>query len=579
MSVELQKLLAQKLGVEQETIKTAIEKSQKDGLLLHSVIEKLKITTNTKILDTFASIYGVNKIHLETADISPDIVKLLPKKLAEDYKVIPIDRAGNNLMVAMANPKDIKANEQIRFQTGYYPKPVFALESDIKYALQKYYASVKIEMQDIPRNESTPNSQAGQDITTEKAVASDRVVITDKKTDDRIVNLVSEILIQCISRKASDIHIEPYEEFMRIRLRIDGVLIEVSKLQKHYKDKITARIKILAKMKIDESRLPQDGAIQIHYGGKDIDFRVNSLPCLYGEKIVLRILDKSSLEVDMEKLGFEPEQLKNFKDNIYRPNGMVLVTGPTGSGKTTTLYSAIQELNDDETNIMTAEDPVEFALPGVNQVNMKPAIGLNFASALKAFLRQDPDVILVGEIRDRETAEIAVKAALTGHMVLSTLHTNSAVDTIARLINMEIEPFNLVASLNCIVAQRLMRKICENCREVDQEGTPERLISIGVPESWAHQYKAYKGKGCPSCNNTGMKGRVAVHEVLVLNDDIKKCIIRNSSSIELKAVAIRSGMVSLRQSGIIKLLKGTSPISEVIRVTDSDSAQEQQNAA
>jgi len=266
--------------------------------------------------------------------------------------------------------------------------------------------------------------------------------------------------------------------------------------------------------------------------------------------------------------------LQNFKDNIYRPNGMVLVTGPTGSGKTTTLYSAIQELNDEETNIMTAEDPVEFALPGVNQVNMKSSIGLNFASALKAFLRQDPDVILVGEIRDKETAEIAVKAALTGHMVLSTLHTNSAVDTIARLINMEIEPFNLVASLNCIVAQRLMRKICDNCRDVDPDGTPDRLMSIGVPKSWAHQYKAYKGKGCGSCSNTGMKGRVAVHEVLVLNDDIK-----NASSIELKSVAIRSGMVSLRQSGIIKILKGTSPISEVIRVTDSDSAQESQNVA
>lgn len=579
MSLELQKLLSQKLGLDQETIQKAIDQSQKNGLLLHSVIESMKITTNPKILDTFASIYGVNKIHLEAADISPEIIKLLPKKLAEDFKVVPIDRAGNNLMVAMVNPKDIKAHEQIRFQTGYYPKPVFALESDVKFALQKYYQSIKIEMEAAPKADSTSAGQATQDITTEKPISSDRVTITDRKTDDRTVNLVSETLIQCINRKASDIHIEPYEESMRIRLRIDGILIEVSNLQKHFKDKITARVKILAKMKIDETRLPQDGAIQIHYNGKDIDFRVSSLPCLYGEKIVMRILDKSSLEVDMEKLGFEPEQLKNFKDNIYRPNGMVLVTGPTGSGKTTTLYSALQELNDDETNIMTAEDPVEFALPGVNQVNMKSSIGLNFASALKAFLRQDPDVILVGEIRDKETAEIAVKAALTGHMVLSTLHTNSAVDTIARLINMEIEPFNLVASLNCVVAQRLMRKICENCREVDPEGTPERLISIGVAESWAHQYKAYKGKGCTSCNKSGMKGRVAVHEVLVLNDEIKKCIIKGGSSIELKQAAIRSGMVTLRQSGIIKILKGISPISEVIRVTDSDSIQENQNVA
>lgn len=572
MSIELQKLLQDKLGAPAEAIQSAMQVSQKEGMLLHTAIDLAKIAPSSQILDVFASLYGVNKINLDAADISPEIVKLLPKKLAEDFKVIPIDRAGNNLMVAMANPKDVKASEQIRFQTGYYTKPVFALESDIRNALQKYYSSAKIEMGRAKVSQGTVVDAVVEEV-------SGRTVITDKKTDDPVVNLVSEILIQCMTRKASDIHVEAYEEEMRIRLRIDGALHEISKLSKAYKDKITARIKILAKLKIDETRLPQDGAIQISYNGKEVDFRVNSLPCLFGEKIVMRILDKSSLEVDMEKLGFEKEQLKIFKDNIRRPNGMVLVTGPTGSGKTTTLYSALQELNDEETNLMTAEDPVEFALPGVNQVNMKPAIGLNFASALRAFLRQDPDVILVGEIRDKETAEIAVKAALTGHMVLSTLHTNSAVDTIARLINMEIEPFNLVASINCIVAQRLMRKICENCREVDTEATPDRLISLGVNSTWANQYKAYRGKGCSQCNNSGMKGRVAVHEVLALGDEVKRAIINKASSLDLKQVAIKAGMVSLRQSAILKLLKGISPVSEVIRVTDSDSANSISDAA
>ena len=572
MSIELQKLLQDKLGAPAEAIQNAMQLSQKEGMLLHTAIDLAKIAPSNQILDVFASLYGVNKINLEAADISPDIVKLLPKKLAEDFKVIPIDRAGNNLMVAMANPKDVKAAEQIRFQTGYYTKPVFALESDIRNALQKYYSSAKIEMGRAKAVQGTVVEAVAEEV-------SGRTVITDKKTDDPVVNLVSEILIQCMTRKASDIHVEAYEEEMRIRLRIDGALHEISKLSKSYKDKITARIKILAKLKIDETRLPQDGAIQISYNGKEVDFRVNSLPCLFGEKIVMRILDKSSLEVDMEKLGFEKEQLKIFKDNIRRPNGMVLVTGPTGSGKTTTLYSALQELNDEETNLMTAEDPVEFALPGVNQVNMKPAIGLNFASALRAFLRQDPDVILVGEIRDKETAEIAVKAALTGHMVLSTLHTNSAVDTIARLINMEIEPFNLVASINCIVAQRLMRKICENCREVDPDATPDRLISLGVNATWASQYKAYRGRGCAQCNNSGMKGRVAVHEVLALGDEVKRAIINKASSLDLKQVAIKAGMVSLRQSAILKLLKGVSPISEVVRVTDSDSANSATEAA
>jgi len=560
MSGEHIKFIQDKLGIKAEALAAAMEKAKKDSALLHNVIDSMQIADSQKILEVFASLYGVKHIRLDDLQISPEIVKLVPKKTAEDFKIIAIDKAGNNLIVAMTNPKDVNASEQIRFQTGYFVKPVFALESDIKVALQKHYSSARIEIARGKEEDGTSDA------------LSDRIAISDRqKSDDPVVNLVYETLIQCISRRASDIHVETYEEAMRIRLRIDGVLHELATPPKTYREKICAKIKVMAKLKIDETRLPQDGNIQISYNQRDIDFRVSSLPCQFGEKIVMRILDKSNLEVDLKKLGFEQEQLNVFMENIKRPHGMVLVTGPTGSGKTTTLYSALQELNDDETNIMTAEDPVEYPLHGVNQVQMKPMIGLNFATALRAFLRQDPDVILVGEIRDFETAEISMKAALTGHMVLSTLHTNSAIDTISRLINMGLETFNLIAALNCVVAQRLMRKICDKCREVDPESTPEKLILIGAHPTWANQYKVYRGAGCAHCNQTGLKGRVAIHEVLAMNDELKKAIIDKASPMEIKEIAVRSGFITLRQSAIIKSLRGVSPISEIVRVTDSDS--------
>lgn len=562
MSAGQLKLIQEKLGITPDVMLAAVESAKKNSTLLHTALENMGVIENTKILEVFASLYGVKHVSLDKIEISPEVTKLIPKKMAEDFKIIPLDRNGNNIIVAMTNPKDVNASEQVRFQTNCFVRPVFALESDIKVALQKNYVSSRIEM--IKSKEEDSASSAEN--------FNERIVISDRqKNDDPVVNLVFETIIQCIGRRASDIHVEAYEESMRIRLRIDGVLHELATPPKTYREKICAKIKVMAKLKIDETRLPQDGSIQVSYHGRDVDFRVSSLPCQFGEKIVMRILDKSNLEVDMKKLGFESEQLEIFKDNIKRPHGMVLVTGPTGSGKTTTLYSALQELNDEETNILTAEDPVEYPLSGVNQVQMKPSIGLNFASALRAFLRQDPDVILVGEIRDIETAEIAVKAALTGHLVLSTLHTNSAVDTISRLVNMGVEAFNLIAALNCIVAQRLMRRICDKCREIDPDSTPEKLIAIGVHPTWAQQYKVYRGAGCVNCNKTGLKGRVAIHEVLAVNDEIKKAIITKASPMEIKAIAVQAGMVTLRQSAIIKCLRGISPISEVVRVTDSDS--------
>lgn len=572
MLAKLKKYLEEKIGLDETKFAQAEAFSQEENCSINFALEKLNLAPKEKLLDEFAKFYGVRKTILEKMDINPTIIDLIPKKMAEEFKVIPLDRAGNNIILAMVNPKDIKTIDAIRFQTGYFAKPVFANESDIRLALQTYYAHKKVTLDHIETDPKKKGKSAG---------TKDRITINEGKPGDDgpIIKLVNDILLQCISRGASDIHIEPYEEFMRVRLRIDGVLHEIVKPPNSVKSALISRIKIMSNMDIAETRLPQDGAINLNAGGRDIDFRVNTLPAMYGEKIVLRILDKSSLEVDMTKLGFEQDQLDIFKENISRPHGMVLVTGPTGSGKTTTLYSALQELNDEETNVMTAEDPVEFGLPGVNQVMMRTKIGLTFASALRAFLRQDPDVIMVGEIRDLETAEISIKAALTGHMVLSTLHTNSAVDTISRLLNMGIEPFNLVSSLNCVVAQRLMRRICGDCKELDTSVTPEQLVEVGIPPAYASKIKVYKGRGCPTCGGSGTKGRIAVHEVMALNEQIKRAIIDEVSSIDLKKVAMKSGMRTLRQSAINKMVQGHSPLSEVIKTTDADSSKKKKGSS
>jgi type IV pilus assembly protein PilB len=378
---------------------------------------------------------------------------------------------------------------------------------------------------------------------------------------------------------ASDIHVEPYESYMRIRLRIDGVLQEIARPPAHMKAAVASRFKVMAGLKIEEKRLPQDGNINATIENKPIDFRINTLPTVHGEKIVLRILDKSSLQVDMTKLGFEQSDLNRFKDSIHKPFGMVLVTGPTGSGKTTTLYSALADLNQISDNIMTAEDPVEFTLEGVNQVHVKPEIGLTFADALKAFLRQDPDIVMVGEIRDRETGEIAIKAALTGHMVLSTLHTNSAADTVVRLQNMGLESFNLISALQCIVAQRLARRICVKCREPDPSLKPEYLVSLGVPPDVAAKSTAYKGRGCDHCNKSGYKGRTAIHEVMVINDDLREAIMKGAPAMTLKKIAMASGMRTLRQNALLKMLKGETDALEVVANTAADDDNTDSSAA
>lgn len=569
MSSNLSQMFINETSLTIEDYNQALSNSKKDNISLMHALENLNTIPEDQIIDVFSRFYRIHKVQLEKMDIPDSIITLIPKEIAQKHRVIPIDRAGNNIIIAMGDPKNLEAIDAIRFKCGYLAKPVLAAELKISDAIQKYYGKMEFsKVKETGKDFSATQVQSTQ--TSRKIIGSG----IESKEDGPIIKLVNDVLIKCLSSGASDIHMEPYEDFMRIRLRIDGSLVEIARPPIGIKNALISRIKIMAGLNIAETRVPQDGAINITIGEKPVDFRVNSLPTIYGEKIVMRILDKSNLKVDMTLLGFEDDQLKNFKQSIYAPNGMVLVTGPTGSGKTTTLYSALQELNQEDGNVITAEDPVEYNLPGVNQVQVKAEIGFNFASALRAFLRQDPDVIMVGEIRDLETAEIGIKAALTGHLVISTLHTNSAPDTISRLLNMGVAPFNLVASLNCITAQRLLKKICTRCREEDNTITPEIMIQLGIHQNYADKVKAYKGKGCSFCNNTGSKGRIAVHEVLVMNDEVKRAILAGAAALDIKRVAMSTGMKTLRQSGITKMVQGIVTAQEVIKATalDSDTA-------
>ena len=563
---QLEKLLIVHGGIDSQQYADAQARAINEKISLLLSFEQLELIKEDRLLQIFSKYYRIPKTNLRDMDVPESIIKLIPKELAYRLRVIPIDRVGNNIIIAIGDPKNIQAMDTIRFKIGYFPKPVLASEIAISDALNKYYGS-DFSLKDIDRSNN--------DILALDVQEAERHSLGEiSKNEGSIIKFVNDVLMQCIVRNASDIHFEPYEEFLRIRLRIDGQLVEIARPSANLKRPLISRMKIMAELDIAETRLPQDGAINVSIGSKPVDFRVSTIPTVHGEKIVLRVLDKSNLKVDMTQLGFEKEQLDQFKSCIKRPFGMVLVTGPTGSGKTTTLYSALQELNQTVSNIMTAEDPVEYSLAGINQVQMKSEIGLNFAKALRAFLRQDPDIIMVGEIRDLETAEIAMKAALTGHLVLSTLHTNNAPDTISRLLNMGVENFNLISALNCITAQRLMRKLCPYCRVVDEKVTPQVLVELGVAVNISHKAKAYTSTGCKKCNGMGTKGRMAVHEILVTNEKIKQAILNSASSIELKRIAIETGFKSLRQSGLTKMMLGIVSAEEVAKVTSPDRVQE-----
>ena len=534
-----------------------IVKDNKDSksFIVQNILAAFPEQSNA-ILKAYSHTYQGQVADLASMDIPSNIIDLIPREVATQSKVIPIDRAGNNIIIASLNPHDIQLVDHIRFKTGYTAKPVLAVAHQLEKALSKYY-----KMKDVGITEVVKK-------TTNKKTEGRHII--QAKGNDPIVTLVNQILLQCVHRNASDIHIEPYETFLRVRLRIDGKLKEISRPPISIASNLTSRIKIMANMKIEERRLPQDGPINSVIDNKNIDFRVNTLPVSHGEKIVLRILDKSALNVDLTKLGFEPDDFDKFKDTIHNPYGMVLVTGPTGSGKTTTLYSALQELNTVDSNLMTAEDPVEFNLDGINQVQVDPSIGFSFAKALKAFLRQDPDIIMVGEIRDKETGEIAIKAALTGHMVLSTLHTNTAPDTITRLLDMGLEPFNIISSLNSIIAQRLVRRLCNLCKKEIGPDAKKALEEYSIPKKILESTPIFEARGCDQCSDSGYSGRTAVHEVLVLNDAIRQSVMAGANSVELKSLARKSGMRTLRQNALLKLLRGETDLLEVISNTASD---------
>ena len=568
MSQRLGDLLVREKIITQDQLAQALKKQKQGGGRLGSVLVSLGFLTDEEVTNFLSRQYGVPAINLQFFEIDPNVVKLIPQETARKHQILPLSRVGASLTIAMVDPTNVFAMDDIKFMTGFNIEPVVASESAIMDRIERAYAEP-----DPSENLDDIMASMGEEADVELQADADEINAADleKSAEEApIVKLVNLILTDAVKRGAIDIHIEPYEKEYRVRFRIDGVLQNIMQPPLKLKDAITSRIKIMSKLDISEKRLPQDGRImlkmQLNGRKKQLDYRVNCLPTLWGEKIVLRLLDKENLRLDMTKLGFEPESLEKFQRAVLKPYGMVLVTGPTGSGKTNTLYSAISLLNKPDTNIMTAEDPVEFQLAGVNQVQMKEAIGLNFAAALRAFLRQDPNTILVGEIRDFETAEIAIKAALTGHLVLSTLHTNGAPETISRLMNMGIEPFLVATAVHLIVAQRLIRRICSNCIE-HVEMNPQALLDAGFTPEESKTVKVSKGKGCGTCNNTGYKGRCGLYEVMEIDDEVRELILVGASAVELKKKAIERGMITLRRSGLRKVMDGVTTLEEVARET------------
>jgi type IV pilus assembly protein PilB len=602
MPVRIGELLLKEKRITPAQLQEALNYQKTSGGKLGFNLVKLGFVKDEEITGLLSKQYGVPSINLSQFEIDPAIVKLIPSETAQKYQVIPLSRAGATLTIAMTDPTNVFAMDDIKFMTGYNVEPVVASETAVADAIARYYPAapppppMKIAIEPKKKKEAKKPEQTANltnaatlDMVTraleettgqiedddvemlEEIEQIDVSTLEKQGGEAPVIRLVNLMLMSAIQKGASDIHVEPYEKEFRVRFRIDGILYNVMAPPMKFRDAITSRIKIMAKLDIAEKRLPQDGRIKLRFGDgeggtKEIDFRVSILPTLFGEKIVMRLLDKDKLMLDMTKLGFDPEPLRKLETAISKPWGMVLVTGPTGSGKTNTLYSSIAKLNTFETNIMTAEDPVEFNLVGVNQVQVRENIGLNFAAALRSFLRQDPNIILVGEIRDFETAEIAVKASLTGHLVLSTLHTNDAPSTISRLMNMGIEPFLVASSVNLICAQRLVRRLCTECKK-DHPHDPKALVDAGFTPEEAQKVIPKKGAGCDRCNNTGYKGRVGLYEVMEITEDLRELILVGASAIELRRKAMDEGMVTLRRSGLLKVIDGVTTIEEVARET------------
>jgi type IV pilus assembly protein PilB len=600
LTERLGELLIKRNYLTPEQLKRALDEQKMKGGRLESNLVRLGYIKEDELLSFLSAQYRVPSVKISKMEINPNVIKLIPSSLSKKYFIIPINRVGPKLTLAMADPSNIVVIDEIKFMTGFNVEPVVASETEIIDAIKKYYGgggnvagmgTVSFQPSDFDLDDENVNVAVdGLMFDEDKMIdvedfnklvhgAVDNVEVVEGQTnpledsmdmEGPIIKIVNGILIKAIKWGASDIHFEPYERTFRVRYRIDGVLRRDMSLPTQIKNAMTSRLKIMARLDIAEKRLPQDGRIKLRLGkGREMDFRVSSIPTLFGEKVVLRLLDKSALQLDMTKLGFEESSLADLNAAVHRPVGMILVTGPTGSGKTTTLYSALSELNKETENIITAEDPIEYNFMGINQVQMHEEIGLTFASSLRSFLRQDPDIIMVGEIRDFETAQIAVQAALTGHLVLSTVHTNDAPGTITRLIDMGIEPFLISSAVILILAQRLIRKICMDCREPIKVH-PQLLIDLGIPPDEVKSFPVYKGKGCPICNNTGYKGRIGLYEVMPMKEEVKELVLSRASTSEIKKEAMRLGMKTLRQSGIMKIKDGVTTIEEVLRSTIED---------
>jgi type IV pilus assembly protein PilB len=575
MAVRIGELLLREKRISPAQLQEALNAQKANGGKLGITLVKLGMVKDEEITALLSRQYGVPSIDLSKFEIDGSIIKLIPSETAQKYQVIPVTRTGATLTIAMTDPTNVFALDDIKFMTGYNVEPVVASESAVADAIGRYYSNgrnnASNSILDTANRAIEEADSTTEDVEVLEEMEEIDVAALERQSGEApVIRLVNLILMSAIQKGASDIHIEPYEREFRVRFRIDGLAYVVMNPPMKFRDAITSRVKIMAKLDIAEKRLPQDGRIKIRFAdnghSKEIDFRVSCLPTLFGEKLVLRLLDRDKLMLDMTKLGFEAESLRKFERQIAKPWGMVLVTGPTGSGKTNTLYSSISKLNTEGTNIMTAEDPVEFNLPGVNQVLVKDSIGLNFAAALRSFLRQDPNIILVGEIRDFETAEIAVKAALTGHLVLSTLHTNDAPSTVSRLMNMGIEPFLVASSINLICAQRLVRRLCPACK-APHPIAPQGLIDVGFSPEDSESVTPLMPVGCEKCNQTGYKGRVGLYEVMEVTDGLRELILVGASAIELRRKALDEGMLTLRMSGLMKVKAGLTSIEECVRET------------
>jgi type IV pilus assembly protein PilB len=572
MSPQIGDLLIKQNLISSEQLGTALKYQQENGGRLGSILINLGFVEDDDITTILSRQYGVPSINLAYFEIDPSVIKLIPAETAQKHLLIPLSRVGSVLTIATADPTNVFALDDIKFMTSLNVEPVVASEASITEALEKYYGTPHaIELKKVYDEIAQVGRESFEldlDSSEETELSIDELQRSSQEAP--IIKLVNLILSDSLRRGASDIHLEPYERDFRVRFRIDGVLYNMMNPPLPLKDAIISRLKIMAKMDISEKRLPQDGRIKIRTTfdskRKEIDYRVSSLPTLFGEKIVLRILDRDMLPLDMAKLGFEESSLRRVEAGILKPFGMVLVTGPTGSGKTTTLYAALNRLNTPETNIITAEDPVEYNFRGINQVQIKEQIGLTFAAALRSFLRQDPNIILVGEIRDFETTEIAIKAALTGHLVLSSVHTNDAPSTITRLLNMGIEPFLVATSVHLICAQRLIRKLCTECK-IEVKMPVQTLIDAGFTQEEARSLQTFKGEGCKNCSNTGYKGRVGLYEVMEVSEGIQELILVGASGREIRQKAVEEGMLTLRTSGMTKIRKGITTLEEVVRET------------